>query len=234
MASGQGLIEVRIPSQAAVAGGRKETSTSLVVGAVILFSAFLLILLCRGRQRLAHWLAARRERVPAIRFRGLELVSTERISRGISTMISLGSLASVLFVSVAALLLIFGQFPTTRRYAYQIYLWLWDPLVNIGKGIMGYLPNFFYILVIAVVTRVIIRAIGFIFDQAHRGAISLEPWIHADVARPTSQIIKAVLIILAIFFIAPLIPGTGSTAARGISVILGLMVSFGSTSTVGN
>ena len=107
-------------------------------------------------------------------------------------------------------------------------------MVNIRKGIIGYLPNLFYILVIAVVTRVIIRAIGFIFDQAHRGAISLEPWIHADVARPTSQIIKAVLIILAIFFIAPLIPGTGSTAARGISVILGLMVSFGSTSTVGN
>jgi small-conductance mechanosensitive channel len=107
-------------------------------------------------------------------------------------------------------------------------------LVNIGKGIVGYLPNLFYILVIAVVTRAIIRAIGFIFDQAHRGTISLEPWIHSDVARPTGQIIKAVLIILAIFFVAPLIPGTGSTAARGISLILGLMVSFGSTSAVGN
>ncbi len=84
------------------------------------------------------------------------------------------------------------------------------------------------------VTRVILRVVLYIFEQAHRGAISLEPWIHADVARPTSQIIKAILIIMALFFIAPLIPGTGSTAAKGISVILGLMVSFGSTSTVGN
>ena len=36
------------------------------------------------------------------------------------------------------------------------------------------------------------------------------------------------------FFIAPLIPGTGTTAAQGITVLLGLMISFGSTSTVGN
>ncbi len=55
------------------------------------------------------------------------------------------------------------------------------------------------------VTRVILRVVLYIFEQAHRGAISLEPWIHADVARPTSQIIKAVLIIMALFFIAPLI-----------------------------
>ncbi len=44
------------------------------------------------------------------------------------------------------------------------------------------------------------------------------------------------MIILALFFIVycALIPGTGSITARDISVILGLMVSRGSTSTVGN
>lgn len=137
-------------------------------------------------------------------------------------------------VSVAALLLIFAQIPETRGYVYQVFLWLWNPFLNILKGIVSYLPNLFYILVIVAVTRVALRAITFVFDQAHRGVISLEPWVHGDVARPTAQIIKAVIIVLALFFIAPLIPGTGSTAARGITVILGLMVSFGSSSTVGN
>jgi hypothetical protein len=80
----------------------------IVVGAVILFSALLLILLCRGLQLLAHWLAARRERVPPIRFRGLELASTARIFQGISTAIFLASLAAMLFVCFAALLSIFG------------------------------------------------------------------------------------------------------------------------------
>jgi len=206
----------------------------LIVGAVILVSFGLLTLLGRARRRLASWLATRRHRISAFRFKGLELVSAERIYRAGDRILFLGTVAAMLLIAIAALLLVFGQFPATRTYAYQVFLWLWDPLVNIGKGVLGYLPNLFYILVIVVVTRVILRGISFIFEQAHRGVISLEPWVHADVARPTSQIIKAVLIIVALFFIAPLIPGTGSTAAQGISVILGLMVSFGSTSTVGN
>ena len=133
-----------------------------------------------------------------------------------------------------ALLLIFSQFPQTSDYAKLVFLWMWNPFVDIVRGVVHYLPNLFTILVIVVVTRMALRGVGFIFEQAHRGVISLEPWVHRDVARPTSQILKAILIVLALFFIAPLIPGTGSTAAKGITVILGLMVSFGSTSTVGN
>ncbi len=206
----------------------------LIVGGVIFVSFALLTILARMRRRLTQWLAKRRDRIPTVRFRGLELVSAERIYSGTSTLVVLVSLGVSLLLILAALLLIFGQFPATRGYAYQVFLWLWQPLVNIGKGILDYLPHLFYILVIAVVARVILRGITYVFEQAHRGAISLEPWVHSDVARPTSQIVKAILIVLALFFIAPLIPGTGSTAARGISVILGLMVSFGSTSTVGN
>jgi small-conductance mechanosensitive channel len=140
----------------------------------------------------------------------------------------------LLLVVTTALLLVFGQFPATQEYARDVFSWIWKPLVDIFHGIVRYLPNLFYILVIVLVTRLVLRAVSFIFEQAHRGTISLEPWVHRDVARPTSQILKAILVVVALFFVAPLVPGTGSTAAKGISVILGLMVSFGSTSTVGN
>lgn len=206
----------------------------LIVAGVILLSVVLLSLLNKARRRLRRWLREHRGQVPTLRFRGLELISVNRVYRSATHLVSFGCLGISLLMILAAFLLIFGQFPATRSYAYQVFLWLWEPLKDIGKGVLGYLPNLFYILVIAAVTRVALRGISYIFEQAHRGAISLEPWVHADVARPTSQIFKAVLIIMALFFIAPLIPGTGSTAARGISVILGLMVSFGSTSTVGN
>lgn len=206
----------------------------LYTSLIFVLACALLILMRRGRRRLARGLEARRERIPAFRFRGLQLLSPESIHRNLSRLLWLIYVASTVIVGVAALLLIFAQIPETRGYAYQVFLWMWEPFVQILKGVVSYLPNLFYILVIVVVTRVALRAIGFIFDQAHRGVISLEPWVHADVARPTAQIIKAIVIVLALFFVAPLIPGTGSTAARGITVILGLMVSFGSSSTVGN
>jgi small-conductance mechanosensitive channel len=220
---------------AASAGGWRVLLQRLIYTALILIAAIgIIILLRRGRQYLGKSLEARRDKVPAVRFRGLQLVSPQSIHSNLSRLLSLLYFASALVVSVAALLLIFAQIPETRGYAYQVFLWMWDPFLSILKGVLSYLPNLFYILVIVFVTRVALRVIGFIFDQAHRGVISLEPWVHGDVARPTAQIIKAIVVVLALFFVAPLIPGTGSTAARGITVILGLMVSFGSSSTVGN
>jgi small-conductance mechanosensitive channel len=140
----------------------------------------------------------------------------------------------MLLVVVSAALLVFAQFPTTQGYAEAALLWIWRPLRNILIGILNYMPDLFYILVIVAVTRIVLRVVSFIFLQAERGVISLAPWIHRDVARPTGTLIKAIIVILSLFFIAPLIPGTGSRAAQAITLILGLMVSFGSTSTVGN
>lgn len=187
-----------------------------------------------GWRRTARFLDERRERIPSVRFRGLELVSETRLHSGLRRSIGFIFALTALLVLTTALLLIFGQFPATRSYAREVFSWIWNPFLEIMRGIVHYLPDLFYILVIIAVSRLILRVITFVFEQAHRGTISLEPWVHRDVARPTSQILKAIVIILTLFFIAPLVPGTGSTAAKGISVILGLMVSFGATSTVGN
>lgn len=207
----------------------------IVITVAVTLAGFLLLWALRwSRNRLAGLLEARRGQIPSIRFRGLELLSGEHLHYGLSRTVWIVYGLALLLVVTTVLLLVFGQFPGTSKYARVVFLWLWKPFVDIVRGIVYYLPNLFYILVIIVVTRVVLRALGFIFEQAHRGVISLEPWVHRDVARPTSQILKAIAVVLALFFIAPLIPGTGSTAAKGISVILGLMVSFGSTSTVGN
>jgi small-conductance mechanosensitive channel len=209
---------------------RRIGITLLVIAAGIL----LLWALRKGKRRLDVQLETRREKIPAIRFRGLELLSGRHLYTGLVRALWVVYGLAVLLTVTSALLLVFSQFPQTSDYAGVVFRWIWEPLVDIVRGVIQYLPNLFYILVIIVVTRVVLRAVNFIFEQAHRGTISLEPWVHRDVARPTCQILKAILIVVALFFIAPLIPGTGSTAAKGISVILGLMVSFGSTSTVGN
>jgi small-conductance mechanosensitive channel len=212
-----------------------QTVRRLVITLLVLVVALLaVILLTRARTKLARSLEQRRERIPSLRLRGLELLSAETLFRTTSRLLLLFYSLVVLLIALAALLLVFGQFPATQGYAWQVAKWIWDPLVRIFWGVVGYLPNLFFILVIIAVTRLVVRVVDYIFTQADRGVISLEPWLHRDVARPTSQIVKAILIVLALFFIAPLVPGTGSTAAKGLSVIIGLMVSFGSSSTVGN
>jgi small-conductance mechanosensitive channel len=224
---------------AALVESRGESLRDLLwrLGATFLVLACgigLLLGLRWGRKWLEAWLEKRRERLSALRFRELELVSSQKVFGGLRTGIRFAALFLMLVVVVAAALLVFEQFPTTQGYTEVALLWIWRPLRNILIGVLNYLPDLFYILVIVVVTRVVLRIVSFIFLQTERGVISLAPWIHRDVARPTGTLIKSILVILSLFFIAPLIPGTGSRAAQAITLILGLMVSFGSTSTVGN
>lgn len=209
---------------------RRLGITALVLGAAIL----LLWLIRRQRARLLTGLARRRERIPELKLRGVQLISARRVFHSTLQLLQVCYAGLVVCIIVATLLLIFGQFPATQEYARRVFIWIWQPFVHIFWGAIDYLPNLFYIAVIVLVTRFVLRTLDFFFRQTEAGVISLEPWVQRDVARPTSQILKAIVIVLALFFIAPLIPGTGSTAARGLSVIIGLAVSFGSTSTVGN
>jgi small-conductance mechanosensitive channel len=206
----------------------------LITALVISVAVVLLWLLRGAHRRLKRELETRRWHLPTWRFRGLEVVRAETLFGALKRGLLIAYLVSAVVLAFGALLLVFAQFPATRGYAAKVGFWLWKPLVDITRGAVGYLPNLFYILVILLVTRVALRALSFVFKQAERGVISLEPWVQPDVAKPTGQIIKLLVVLISLFFIAPLVPGTGSTAAKGISVIVGLMISFGSTSTVGN
>jgi small-conductance mechanosensitive channel len=215
--------------------GLGEMARRLIITGLVVGLAFLLLWGLRRLKRHANVLLEKqRGKIPSFRFRGLELVSARALFTNIGRIVTALYLLCFAMVVLGAGLLVFGLFPATQGYAQQVGLWLWNPFVHILQGALGYLPNLFYILVILVVTRFILRMIEYVFSAADRGLISLEPWIHRDVARPTGLIVKVTVVVVTLFFIAPLIPGTGSTAARGISIILGLMISFGSTSSVGN
>jgi len=201
---------------------------------VVAIAMLLLVGIRRVKQHLIEVLDKKRHEIPSFRFRGLELVSAQTLFRNLGRIASGAYVMIVAMVVLGTSLIIFSQFPATQGYARQVGYWVWNPIVAIVYGMLGYLPNLFYILVILVVVRFILRMITYIFRAAERGLISLEPWVQQDVARPTGLIIRVVIVVVGLFFIAPLIPGTGSTAAKGISIILGLMISFGSTSTVGN
>lgn len=205
-----------------------------VTSIVVIAAAVLLWLLPRGRRVVRDRFTPVSRQVHGVRFRGLELVTAARVVGVAERAISLAFTGIALVIVAGAALLVFGQFPATQGYASIAFRWVWQPLADMFWGTVRYLPNLFSILVILLVTRTVMRVIGLIFSQADIGNISLEPWVPRDVARPTGLIVRTVVAIVALFFVAPLIPGTGSTAAQGLSVVIGLAVSFGSSSTVGN
>ena len=65
------------------------------------------------------------------------------------------------------------------------------------------------------------------------GAPHRRGWLDADSARPTRRLATVAVWVFALAMAYPYIPGSGTEAFKGVSVLLGLMVSIGASGIVG-
>src|SRR5262249_40766019 len=57
-------------------------------------------------------------------------------------------------------------------------------------------------------------------------------WLHSEAAQPTRRLVTALLWVFAVVVAYPYLPGSQTEAFKGVSVLLGLMVTFGSSGLV--
>jgi len=100
-------------------------------------------------------------------------------------------------------------------------------------GFASAVPDIIAIVIIVVVANYILKLIQLFFRGMERGAISF-PGFHRDWAKPTYGIVRFLVIVLAAIACFPYFPGSQSEGFRGISVFLGLLISFGSAAAIGN
>jgi small-conductance mechanosensitive channel len=191
-------------------------------------------LIGRTRRRvgavLNRWIEARRE---AIKARTHSILEPDRL---------LGALAALLrFLSALLCLLmvyfyssfVLSTLPWTKGLGGHLSALVLAPLSELGSGFVHHLPGFVFIGVVALVTRYVLKLVGFIFSEIGSGRIHLERF-YPEWAAPTERIVRVVIVALAVVVIYPSIPGSDSLAFKGVSIFLGVLVSLGSSSTVGN
>ena len=123
------------------------------------------------------------------------------------------------------------QFPYTYPWGRQLGIFLKDLFGRLGAGILDSIPGMFTVVVIFLLGRVVARVVGGIFRRVENGDLDL-PWLHRDTARATRHLVVALIWIFAITVAYPHIPGSHTDAFKGISVLLGLMVSLGSAGLI--
>jgi small-conductance mechanosensitive channel len=149
------------------------------------------------------------------------------------------SSVSVLRVIVAILLIliwvdvVFAQFPWTRWLSENLAALLFDPLLTIGTGIIGYIPSLLFLVVLGIVARFGLRMLRLYFGALERGAVSL-PNFEPEWSLATYKIIRVVVIAIVLVMAYPYLPGAGSDALQGLSVFAGLLISLGASSSVSN
>lgn len=124
-------------------------------------------------------------------------------------------------------------FPWSRGLAHQLFLYLESAALWAVHGLVAYLPNLVYIVIILFITRYFVMIARLIFDALDRGGLKVSGF-YRDWALPTFKIVRFLIFAFAAVLVFPYLPGASSPAFKGISVFLGILFSLGSASSVGN
>ncbi len=193
----------------------------------------LLVGIARGHRAVAAKLVALAERsVARSGMADADLLRTSRLIDFERRLISLGASALHLTVAYATITFVLRRFPFTRPWGEAMRGFLVATAVNLGLGIAQAIPGLFTIIVILLLTRFVVRVIGFCFNEMERGRIATPHWLHPETVRPTRRLLTVSAWVFAIVVMYPYVPGSRTDAFKGISVLLGLALTLGSSGLV--
>jgi small-conductance mechanosensitive channel len=203
---------------------------SLVATAVL---AVLLLLMRRGFARFSRWLDGARETLPSIRIKTLELIPSTVLAAGIDSAVRLVRLVLYIVLFYFYVPLVLSFFPWTAPYADRLLSYLLSPVTAVLLAIGSYLPNVLFVAVIVTVTRYLLKAIRLVFDALGRGTLAIGGF-EREWADPTYKIARFLIIAFALVVVFPYLPGADSEAFKGVSLFVGVLISFGSSSAISN
>ena len=167
--------------------------------------------------------------------RGLRLVGHD-VGTMVFTLAAFGcrilSLGLVLAAGYVAVTFALDRFPYTRPWAEQLQDLFVDSATGLAQDAVHEIPNLLSVLIIFFVTRGLTRILGAWFATIESGEGSAG-WLDPESARATRRLLVIGIWLFAATVAFPYLPGSHSESFRGISVLVGLMVTLGGSGFVG-
>ena len=135
-----------------------------------------------------------------------------------------------LFITVP---IIFSFHPATEDLSITIFSYILTPLRSIFNSFLDYIPNLITIIIFLLVTKYVLKALKFFAKQIANENIVI-PGFYADWAWTSFNILRVLLYAFTVAIIYPYLPGADSSIFQGVSVFVGIIISIGSSSAIGN
>jgi small-conductance mechanosensitive channel len=226
--------------QEAIADYRHDRSTRVLVTksanalAATFISFVLLFGYWRGFRRLDSYVDKRlSRRIKTLEAKSARLIRAQQLARFLRGLFKGLHAVLIALTLYFGLNFVLGLYPWTRGFAIWLFDLILNPLEEMGKGLLATIPDLIFLLVLFFVIRYVLRTIHAFFRGIENGVVKLASF-ERDWALPTYRILRLLVIIFALVIAYPYIPGSDSDAFKGISVLLGLIISLGSSSIIGN
>jgi small-conductance mechanosensitive channel len=186
------------------------------------------------RRKLDAFIDSRfRHRIDSLAAKSHEVVSVNRLWSVVDTALRLARTAIVVVLTLMYLEYVFGLFPYTRPAAQRVVGYVVGPLVTMWASFLSTIPNLIFLVILTFVVRIVLRLIRRFFEAVDAGRIHLANF-DRDWAKPTYRLVRPGVIAFAVVVGYPYIPGSGSEAFKGVSILVGIIFSLGSSSFIAN
>lgn len=172
-------------------------------------------------------------KIKPVSIQGYELLDAQKQANLLVFLASVGRYILMGLQLLFTVPLIFIIFPQTGGLAYRLLGYIWNPIRGIFVGIIDYIPKLFTIIVIWYAVKYLVRFVLYLAREVEGGRLKINGF-YPDWAMPTFHIIRFLLYAFMIAMIYPYLPGSNSGVFQGISVFVGLIVSLGSSTVIGN
>ncbi|MBX9668664.1 MAG: mechanosensitive ion channel family protein [Candidatus Obscuribacterales bacterium] len=217
----------------------ETTAASLAAGAgftilstiILIFTVALISKVATGLCiKLDDWKGTK---IKAIKIQQAELIGEHSLTDCISTIVKLSQI-SLIFVAFGAYVLqVLSFFPRTKHLSNALTANALSPIKTAFDTALEYLPSLFTMIVVIIVTYGVIGFARFFFDALRDETIRFADF-DPDWAEPSYKLARFVIITFAAIVALPYLPGWDSPAFKQVGLMLGVLVSFGSTGVVSN
>jgi small-conductance mechanosensitive channel len=205
---------------------------AIAAGATLVYLALLWALRRTRRAAGRRLLDAASRHSQRLQVAGVSLIESERTFRLLSRALLALSTIVALLLTYEWLSRVLELFPFTRPWGERLNDFLFDTGSSLLGGITQAVPELLVALVIFLIARFVLGLLRRLFDGVQSGRVEIS-WLDRDTVRPTRRIVTAAIWLLAIVMAYPYLPGANTDAFKGLSVLVGLMVSIGGASVVG-
>ena len=207
-------------------------AVAAAAGATLLYAAALWVLYRGNRWIGGRLAAAAAARSRSLHVGGVHLLDAAHVLRITRRAVALALLVFALALTSGWLGYVLERFPFSRPWGEELEGSLLGLLKGVALAIAQAMPGLLLVAIIVVLARAIVQIVGVFFKRVEQGRVRIA-WLDLDTVPPTRRILQAIVWIFALAMAFPYLPGANTEAFKGLSVLVGLMVSLGGASVIG-
>jgi small-conductance mechanosensitive channel len=208
----------------------KTAITSGIATAV--FAALLWILSVVRKWISVKLVAIAARKADALKVGDMNLLDRHHVVRALLKTLSALRWFIVAILTYEWLSYLLSTIPYTRPWGMRLNAYLYDVIQGIGSSILSALPGLGVAVVIFIIARFTIVFLSGVLERMSKSETTLG-WLGPDTMPTTRRLFNFAIWVFAIAMAYPYLPGAQTEAFKGMSVLLGLMVSLGASSIVG-